>query len=102
MSKTETIIKIQNGFPNIGGNGILLVCELINGKLEENNLLILNDGNKIQIKEVESIVSSTNLKNFSFVIPREFENIIKWYELFGTELNVENLNNSANGNSKLL
>lgn len=99
MSKNETIIRIQNGFPNIGGNGILLVCELIKGKLEENDLLVLNDENKIQIREVENIISSTNLKNFSFVITREFENIIKWSELFGTKMNVENLNNSGDGNS---
>ena len=99
MSKNETIIKIQNGFPNIGGNGILLVCELINGKLEENDLLVINAENKIQIREVENIISSTSIKKFQFVITREFENIIKWSELFGTKMNVENLNNSGDGNS---
>ena len=88
-----TTIKIRNGFPNIGGNGILLVCQLINGRLEENDFLILNDQNKIQIKEVENIISSGNLKDYSFIIPREFENITKWSDLFGTELKVENINN---------
>ncbi len=89
MSKEENTIKIKNGFPNYSGNGILLVCELLNGKLEENDYLILNDGNKIQIKEVENIISSSNLKDYSFIIPRENENITKWSDLFGTELKVE-------------
>ena len=93
MSKKENIIKIKNGFPNNSGNGILLVCQLISGKLEENDFLILNDRNKIQIKEVENIISSSNLKDYSFIIPREFENITKWSDLFGTELKVENINN---------
>ena len=88
-----TIIKIKNGFPNIGGNGILFVCQLIYGKLKDNDFLILNEGNKIQIKEVENIVSETDFKEFSFVIPREFENITNWFELYGTNLNVENINN---------
>ena len=87
-----TIIKIKNGFPNIGGNGILFVCQLIYGKLKDNDFLILNEGNKIQIKEVENIVSETDFKEFSFVIPRGFENITKWSDLFGTELKVENIN----------
>lgn len=93
MSKKENIIKIKNGFSNNSGNGILLVCQLISGKLEENDFLILNDRNKIQIKEVENIISSSNLKDYSFIIPREFENITKWNDLFGTELKVENINN---------
>ena len=77
MSKQVSIIKIKNGFHNHNGNGILLVCQLINGKLEENDFLILNEENKIQIKEVENIFSSTSFKAYSFVIPREFETITK-------------------------
>ena len=88
-----TTIQIKNGFPYIGGNGILFVCQLLYGKLKDNDFLILNEGNKIQIKEVENIVSETDFKEFSFVIPREFENITNWFELYGTNLNVENINN---------
>ena len=52
MSKQVSIIKIKNGFPNNSGNGTLLVCQLINGKLEKNDFLILNEGNKIQNKAI--------------------------------------------------
>ena len=92
MSKQENIIKIKNGFPNNSGNGILLVCQLIKGILKEGDFLILDKLNKIQIKEVENILSSTDSKDYSFVIPREFENITKWSNLYGTELKVENTN----------
>jgi F420-0:gamma-glutamyl ligase-like protein len=91
--KKMTTIKIKSRFLNIGGNGILFVCQLIYEKLKDNDFLLLNEGNKIQIKEVENIVSETDFKEFSFVIPREFENITNWSDLFGTELKVENINN---------
>lgn len=44
-------------------------------------------------REVELKIVETDFKEFSFVIPREFENFTNWFKLFGTNLNVENINN---------
>ncbi|WP_178989675.1 pentapeptide repeat-containing protein [Winogradskyella schleiferi] len=84
-----TRIKLTNGFPNAHGIGNILTGEIIEGDINVNDLLILNNGTEIPIVEVEFHKIIPKQRNFAITIPREFDNAETWHKLYGTELKIK-------------
>ena len=85
-----TKIKLTNGFPNTQGVGNILTGELIEGNIEINDFLLLNNGIEIPILEVEFDNINSKPYTFAITIPREFDNAEIWYNLYGMELKIKN------------
>lgn len=85
-----TRVRLTNGFPNALGVGNILTGEIIEGKIEVNDLLLLNNGIEVPIVGVEFHNVIPKQRNFAITIPREFDNAEIWHKLYGTELKIKN------------
>ena len=80
-------VEINNGFYNHGQEGLLLTGILLCGKVEKNDILILNDNDRIPIIDVEfdkrTFPGTTHVR---LMVSRNHD--IKWYELYGKEFTI--------------
>ena len=87
--QSYSIIKLTNGFPNAHGIGNILTGEVITGEIDVNDLLIVNNRIEVPIVEVEYHNVIPGHRNVSIIIPREFDDVAVWHELFGTQLKIK-------------
>jgi len=81
-------VEINNGFYNHGQVGFLLTGILLSGIVEKNDVLILNDNDRIPIIDVEfdkqTFPGTTHIR---LMVSRDYN--IKWYELYGKEYEID-------------
>ncbi len=85
-----TKVKITNGFPNTGGKGNYLTGEMLQGRVEIGDKLIVEEKIKIPIIEVEMLTGITRQETIRISIPRSYDDAMIWHTLYGREFEVEN------------
>lgn len=84
-----TRIRLTNGFQNANGIGILLTAELLKGAVEIRDNLLMPDGTKVSILEIEDISLDASREQVALTVPIQIESKLKWSELYGTEIEIE-------------
>jgi hypothetical protein len=88
VHSTLTKLEIQNGFDNFG-LGPRFSCKLISGTISAGDFLILPNGLKVPIASIIRTNLDIKYGLYSIVVPLEYENSYKWYELYGQTLEVQ-------------
>jgi hypothetical protein len=85
------IVKITNGFPNPGGPGIRLAGVVTKGSLEKGDHILLDNGGKIPIVDVEfDRETFPGVTHVLLAVSRTHDVI--WHKHFGREFEVEKHN----------
>ncbi|AUC15850.1 hypothetical protein BTO06_12120 [Tenacibaculum sp. SZ-18] len=81
-------VKIDNGFYNQGQEGLLLTGILLSGKVQKNDILILNDIDRIPIIEVEFDENTfPGTIHVRLMVSRDHD--IIWHKLYGKEYKID-------------
>lgn len=83
-----TVVKIDNGFVNNKGKGILLAGKLLSGYANAGHKLIVNENQKIPILAVE-YPKGPSLDTIYIVLTVPRETDVVWPDFYRKELKIE-------------
>ena len=85
-----TKVNVTNGLPNLTGLGGILSGTIVEGDVNINDLLILENGFEIPIIAVHKVTHSPGTTSIIMTVPRDFDDVIVWHTLYGKTFNVKN------------
>jgi len=84
-----TKIRVTNGFHD-GTGGVLLTGTLLEGDININDRLILEDGFEVLIMDVEKVPTAPGGPMIVMSMPKNLNGVIVWHTLYGKTFNVKN------------
>jgi len=90
MENQEAEILLQNGFPNHGGQGDMLVGIILKGQVEEDAFLII-EGRKVKMSKIQIQEDlKWNVTRIEFEVERNIKPPVYWWKLYNSKIEVKN------------